>query len=134
MRVVIVGGGVVGTSIALELARRHFEVVVLERNETVGGGASSGSAGYFCPSHGAPLATPVALRDGMKWLFKSGSPLRIKPRPAIVPWLARLAASCTSGPTQRGTELLRSLAVESLDLHASLAQDGIDFGFERRGI
>ena len=134
MRVVVVGGGVVGTSIALELVRRDFRVVVLERDELVGGGASSGSAGYICPSHGAPLASPAALRDGMKWLFKSGSPLRIKPRPAIVPWLARFAASCTRGREQRGTDLLRSLAVESLELHACLARDGVDAGFERRGI
>lgn len=122
-----------GTSIALELVQRGYEVVVLERDEVVGGGASPGSAGYICPSHAAPLASPVALRDGMKWLFKNGSPLRIKPRRAVVPWLAGFVASCTSGRALRGTELLRSLAIESLALHAELAR-AVDTRFERRGI
>ena len=134
MRVAVVGGGVVGTSIALELARRGFEVVVLERDEVVGGGASPGSAGYLCPSHAAPLASPAALREGVEWLFKRGSPLRIKPRMAIVPWLARFVASCTSSRAHRGTDLLRSLAVESLALHAEFARANVDTRFERRGI
>jgi D-amino-acid dehydrogenase len=134
MRVAVVGGGVVGISIALELVQRDFEVVVLERDEVVGGGSSPGSAGYICPSHAAPLASPLALRDGMKWLFKNGSPLRIKPRWAVVPWLAGFVASCTSGQAHRGTELLRSLAVESLALHAELARADVDTRFERRGI
>lgn len=123
-----------GTSIALELVRREFEVVLLEREDVVGGGASPGSAGYICPSHSAPLASPAALHDGMKWLFEKGSPLRIKPRPAIVPWLVRFVASCTRERAQRATDLLRSLAVESLALHAALASSGIDTKFERRGI
>jgi D-amino-acid dehydrogenase len=134
VRVAVVGGGVVGTSIALELVRCGFEVVVLERDEAVGGGASPGSAGYLCPSHSAPLASPAALRDGMKFLFEKGSPLRIRPRPAVLPWLARFVASCTRGRAQRGTDLLRSLAVESLELHAGLASSGVDTAFERRGI
>jgi len=125
---------VVGTSIAFELARRDFDVVVLERDETVGGGASPGSAGYICPSHSAPLASPGALLEGMRWLFKSGSPLRIKPRSGIGPWLARFVASCTSARAHRGTAVLRSLAVESLELHAALAAGGVETRFERRGI
>lgn len=123
-----------GTSVALELVRRDFEVVLLERDDVVGGGASPGSAGYLCPSHSAPLASPAALRDGMKFLFEKGSPLRIRPRAAVVPWLARFVASCTTGRAQRGTELLRSLAVESLELHAALAESGVDTSFERHGI
>jgi D-amino-acid dehydrogenase len=124
----------VGTSIALELARREFEVVLLERDDAVGGGASPGSAGYLCPSHSAPLASPAALRAGMTFLFERGSPLRIRPRVAVVPWLARFVASCTRARAQRGTALLRSLAVESLELHAALASSGVDTKFERRGI
>jgi D-amino-acid dehydrogenase len=125
---------VVGTSIALELARRDFEVVVLERDDAVGGGASPGSAGYICPSHSVPLASPAALRDGMKWLFEKGSPLRITPRAPVVPWLARFVAASTKRRAERGTDLLRTLALESLALHAELASSGVDTKFERRGI
>ncbi len=45
MKVSIVGGGVVGCSIALELRRLGFDVTVLERNGAVGHGTTSASCG-----------------------------------------------------------------------------------------
>ena len=45
MRVVICGGGVVGTAIAYFLSRRGAEPIVVERNEV--GGAASGKSGGF---------------------------------------------------------------------------------------
>jgi glycine/D-amino acid oxidase-like deaminating enzyme len=62
--VLVVGGGVIGTTIALELARRGREVVLLERETEAGGGASSGNSGYIVPSHATPLASPSAVRHG----------------------------------------------------------------------
>ena len=132
--VLVVGGGVIGTTIALELARRGREVVLLEREAEVGGGASSGNAGYIVPSHATPLASPSAVRHGTAWLFDSNSPLRIRPRPAVVPWLSLFLRASTPRSAQRGTALLRRLALESLELHAALAAGGIPTTFERRGI
>ncbi len=45
MRVVICGGGAIGSAIAYFLSRRSAEVVVVERNEV--GGAASGKSGGF---------------------------------------------------------------------------------------
>ena len=134
MRVVVVGGGVVGTTIALELATAGIEVTLLERDANVGGGASRGNAGYLCPSHAAPLPSPAALRAGLRWLFLPGSPLTIRPRPAALPWLAQFVAACTPARAERALRYLRPLALQSLDLHASLAARGVATGFERRGI
>src|SRR5579863_1107815 len=117
--VLVVGGGVIGTSVALELARRGREVVLLEREHDVGGGASSGNAGYIVPSHATPLASPAAVRRGTAWLFDADSPVRIRPRPAVLPWLARFLRASTPQAAQRGTALLRRLAIESLALHAA---------------
>ena len=132
--VLVVGGGVVGACIALELARRGREVVLLERGLQVGGGATPGSAGYLVPSHAAPLASPAAVRHGLRWLLDSRSPLRIRPRPALAPWLARFLRASTAPAAARGTALLRGLSLESLELHAALAADGLATTFERRGI
>jgi D-amino-acid dehydrogenase len=132
--VLVVGGGVIGTTIALELARRGREVVLLEREAEVGGGASSGNAGYIVPSHATPLASPAAVRHGTAWLFDPNSPLRIRPRPALLPWLALFLRASTRRSAHRGTVLLRRLAIESLELHAALAAEGIPTTFERRGI
>jgi glycine oxidase len=55
--VVVIGGGVIGCSIAYELARRGATVTVLER-ERIGAHASGGSAGILSPSHeGGSFAT-----------------------------------------------------------------------------
>ena len=48
MRVVVVGGGVIGCSTAFALARRGAEVVVVERG-SAGSGASSAAAGMLAP-------------------------------------------------------------------------------------
>ena len=134
MHVAVVGGGAVGSSIALDLATRGLEVVLLEREEALGAGASPGSAGYLCPSHTAPLPSPGALRDGIRWLFSRTSPFHLKPRLSLVPWLAQFVRASTPGSAARGTALLRALASDSLQLHAELAARGVDTGFDRCGI
>ncbi|MHB1610487.1 MAG: NAD(P)/FAD-dependent oxidoreductase, partial [Sulfobacillus sp.] len=48
--IVVLGGGVIGLSIAWELAEAGRQVTLLERNH-VGFGASSGNAGLIVPSY-----------------------------------------------------------------------------------
>jgi D-amino-acid dehydrogenase len=132
--VIVVGGGVVGTCVALELVRRGREVVLLERDAQVGGGASAGNAGYVVPSHAAPLASPASVRHGLHWLFDPRSPLRIRPRLGLGRWLAAFLRASTPRRAADGTSLLRALALESLELHAELAAEGLPTTFERRGI
>ncbi len=131
--VVVVGGGAVGVSVALELADRGARVTLLERGAELAWGCSAGNAGLICPSHAAPLATPAALRQGLRWLAKPDSPFYLRPRPAVLPWLARFTAACTSGHAHRSSLVIRELASASLDLHEALAARGLDFGLVRRG-
>jgi D-amino-acid dehydrogenase len=72
--VAIVGGGAIGVCVARELALRGARVALLERGPRLGCGCSEGNAGLICPSHSAPLATPTALRQGLRGLFASDSP------------------------------------------------------------
>jgi D-amino-acid dehydrogenase len=128
--VVVVGGGAIGVSAAYELARRGARVTLLERDR-LGGGCSSGNAGLVCPSHSAPLATPAALREGMRSLLRSDSAFSIRPRRDTLDWIARFTTACRNGKAARATDAIRSLSVASLELHAELA--GLGTGFERRG-
>jgi len=41
---------------------------------------SYGNAGYVCPSHFVPLASPRHYKAGLKWMFNSRSPFYIQPR------------------------------------------------------
>jgi len=128
--VVVIGGGAIGVSVAYELARRGTSVTLLER-ESLGSGCSSGNAGLVCPSHSAPLATPAALREGMRSLVRRESAFSVSPRRETLDWLFRFAAASRNGNVHRATDAIRALSVASLELHAELAALGT--GFERRG-
>ena len=132
--VLVVGGGAVGVASAYELARAGATVTLLERGATLAWGCSAGNAGLICPSHAAPLATPAALRAGLRWMLRRDSPFYLRPRPATLPWLLRFVAACTPDHAKRGTLLLRELSEASLARHAEYAGCGVPTGFERRGI
>src|SRR5207245_11080384 len=60
---------------------------------------SAGNAGLICPSHSTPIANLKSLRVGIGSMFaqlrprpwKRDSPFYLRPRPAVLPWLARFA-------------------------------------------
>ncbi len=120
--VVVVGGGAVGVSCALELARGGARVTLLERGPALASGCSAGNAGLICPSHSTPLANPASLRNGLRWMLRRDSPFFLKPRPAALPWLARFVSAARADRAERGARLIRALSVPSLELHAELAQ------------
>ncbi|MCP3999280.1 MAG: FAD-binding oxidoreductase [bacterium] len=54
MRAVVVGAGVVGCAVGLELRRRGHDVTVLDRNGEVGHGSTSASCGIVRRFHSQP--------------------------------------------------------------------------------
>ncbi len=128
--VAIVGGGAIGVCCALELARRGAGVTLYERGPTLASGCSSGNAGLICPSHSTPIANPVSLRNGARWLWKRDSPFYLRPRPAVLPWLARFALAARRW--EAGAHAIRGLSVASLEQHAALGAE-LETSFERTG-
>jgi D-amino-acid dehydrogenase len=128
--VIVVGGGAIGVCCALELARRGARVTLLERGPELASGSSSGNAGMICPSHSSPISNPAALRNGLRWMWKRDSPFYLRPRVAVLPWLARFALAARHAGT--GTAVIRELSNASLDLHAKLGRE-LDTSFDRTG-
>jgi D-amino-acid dehydrogenase len=128
--VAVVGGGAIGVCCALELARRGARVTLYERGPTLASGCSAGNAGLICPSHSTPIANPTSLRNGLRWMWKRDSPFYLRPRPAVLPWLARFAVA--SRHPDEGAAAIRELSVASLELHAQLG-DALGTSFERTG-
>src|ERR687894_345829 len=79
MKCIIIGGGIIGLSSAYYLQRAGHSVVVIDKTD-MEDGCSYGNAGYVCPSHFVPMATPGIVRQGLKWMFNSKSPFYVQPR------------------------------------------------------
>jgi D-amino-acid dehydrogenase len=132
--VAVIGGGVVGVSVAAELAARGASVTLLERGPDVAAGCSWGNAGVVGPSHVVPLAGPEPILDGLRWLPRRDSPFALRPRPAVAPWLARFLAASTPARVAESARVLRRMALRSADLHAELADRGLEAGYRRAGL
>jgi D-amino-acid dehydrogenase len=132
--VVIVGGGVIGLSAALECARRGHRVSVIERAPTRRG-ASLGNAGMIVPSHFTPLAAPGMIALGLKWMGNPESPFYIQPRWNwnLITWVARFWKASTRERVDRAAPLLRDLHLASREAYARLAGEE-DFGLVKRGL
>ncbi len=132
--VVVVGGGVVGVSVAYALAREGVEVVLLERGR-LAGEASFGNAGTVSAGH-PPLNKPGRVAQGVRQLSDPTSPLYVKPRwdPELWRWLTRFATYCTDAHVKSAMEVLAPMGMDSLRAFEDLVgREGIDCGYHADG-
>lgn len=78
-KIVVAGGGIIGMCCAYYLNKAGYEVAVIDRG-SMSEGTSYGNAGYICPSHFIPLASPGIVAKGLQWMLSSSSPFYIRPR------------------------------------------------------
>ena len=79
MKAIVIGGGIIGLSSALYLRKSGWDVTVVDMGDFTDN-CSYGNAGYICPSHFIPLATPGIVKKGLKWMWNSKSPFYVQPR------------------------------------------------------
>jgi D-amino-acid dehydrogenase len=131
--VAVIGGGSVGLMAGLELARKGFQPIVLERAGDLLSGCSAGSAGLLSPAHSTPLATASAVREGIRHMLRRDSPFSMRPRPGLVTWLLRFMLAARADRVRTGTAVIRELSFRSLELHQALDDEGLDTGFRPIG-
>ncbi len=124
-RVLVVGAGIVGLSLAFRLRQGGAEVTVVDPEPPGEGGASFGNAGAISASSVVPLALPGVLRDVPRMLLDPAAPLRV---PAsywlrAAPWLARFVAAARPAAVDRASSALDALLRLALEQHAALARD-----------
>lgn len=131
--VVVIGGGVAGITVAYELSRHGADVTLLERRDGLGEECSSGNAGMVASTHAFPLASPGALREGLRYMWRPDSPFYLRPRSRTVPWLVRYGLASTPGRARRAGRLLQELTQRGLEAHRKLQAEGLDTGLQTGG-
>jgi len=134
--VIIIGGGIIGLSSAFYLQDAGYKVTVLDTTD-MQQGCSYGNAGYVCPSHFVPLATPGIIKQGLKWMLNAKSPFYVQPRLSgeLISWGLKFMKSATKEHVERSAIPLRDIALLSKQLYESWAQlPGMDFAYEPKGM
>lgn len=133
--IAVVGGGIVGLSVAWSLRRRGAEVTVFERDRC-GGAASTGNAGWITPGLSHPVPGPGVLGQSLRWMLDPESPFLIRPRadPALAGWGLRFARACTRGRQRAGLEATYALARSATGAYDSMEADGVAFESHADGL
>ena len=117
MKVLILGSGVIGVTSAYYLAKKGFDVTVIDRQPSVGMETSFANAGQISPGYSAPWAAPGVPVKAMKWLFQRHSPLAIKFDGTLWQWqwMIQLLQNCTVKCYDLNKERMMRLAEYSRD-------------------
>lgn len=131
MKVVVIGGGIIGTATAYWLATRGVEVVLIEREADVACQTSAGNAGVIAPGYVTPWAAPGMPGKILKYLFKASSPVVFRPRLSMRQWrwISQWLGNCELERYRRNKLRMQRIAYYSRDcLHEFLAQHPFDYG------
>ena len=134
--IIIIGGGVIGLSIAYFTAAQGASVILIEKNR-IPTGSSYGNAGLIVPSHCDPLAAPGVIAEGIRQIFDpSGAfSIRFRPDPALALWLLKFSRFCNEKHFFRAVEIFKHLCRESSQLHADFAvKGGSHYEYEQSGL
>ena len=135
--IVVIGGGIIGLSIAYYTALRGHRVTVIDRDPEQRDGCSFGNAGMVVPSHFVPLAAPGMVALGLKWMWDPESPFYIKPRfdLDLFKWALKFWAASTAAHVGRAAPLIRDLSFASRACFEELsALPGDGFGLVQKGL
>ena len=136
MEVVIIGGGINGLSSAYFLQEAGHQVTIIDQTD-ITNNCSFGNAGYICPSHFVPLATPGIVQQGLKWMLNSKSPFYIQPRlsKSLIQWGWHFMRSATEAKVEAAAIPLRDYALFSQQLYTDWTKlPQFNFAYEHKGL
>jgi D-amino-acid dehydrogenase len=136
MKVLVLGGGVIGVSIAHRLAVDGHAVVVVERQPGAGLETSFANAGEVSPGYSAPWAGPGVPVKAIKWLLMHHRPLVIRAHldAELVRWGIAMLRNCTARRYAINKSRMMRLAEYSRDCLRELREStGIQYDARMRG-
>ena len=136
MKVLVLGGGVIGVASAYYLAKAGHEVTVVDRQSGPALETSFGNAGEVSPGYSSPWAGPGVPIKAIKWMLMAHSPLVIWPLldPAMWRWGAMMLANCTQKAYALNKSRMVPIAEYSRDcLKALRSETGIQYDDRAQG-
>lgn len=137
MRVCVLGAGVVGLTSAYYLAKKGFDVTVMDRQEGVALETSFANAGQISPGYSAPWAAPGIPFKAVKWLMQKHAPLKISADPELkkLAWMSKMLANCTEKAYDVNKSRMVALAEYSRDQFIALRKEiGIQYDDGQGGL
>ena len=136
MHVLVLGSGVIGTTLAYYLAKAGHQVTVVDRQPGPALETSFANAGEVSPGYSAPWAGPGVPLKAIKWMLMHHSPLVIKPMldPAMWRWGLSMLRNCTEAAYQINKSRMVRVAEYSRDCMKALrAETGISYDERAKG-
>lgn len=135
MTIVVVGGGVIGLSVAYYLSRAGAEVIVCEQG-ALGQGCTWGSAGWISPSESAPVVGPGVVRQAVRSLGRPSSPLYLRPAldMSLYHWMLHALRYANGRAAARGLRALAGLSRPTFELYDELERAGLGADVSARGL
>jgi len=131
----VLGAGIVGTSIAVHLAKRGLSVALIDRRGP-GEGTSYGNAGIIEGNTVFPAAFPSRFAELLRIALKR-SPVanyHVAQLPRVAPWLLAFRAASQPQRLVETARLMRPLFARAVAEHAALAAEaGAERHLSRRG-
>ena len=136
MTILVLGSGVIGTTIAYYLAKAGHDVTVVDRQGAPALETSFANAGEVSPGYASPWAGPGVPVKAIKWLLMNHSPLIIKPMLEASMWRWGLAMlrNCTEARYRVNKARMVRVAEYSRDCLKQLRADtGIAYDERTQG-
>ncbi len=136
MKVLLIGGGIIGLSCAYFLQEEGCEVVIVDKGD-LASGCSYGNAGMVVPSHFIPLAAPGMISKGIRWMFDAQSPFYIKPRfnRNLISWGWKFYQAASEQQMQKAIPILRDFGLLSKQLYQDWVKNlDFPFAFTEKGL
>jgi D-amino-acid dehydrogenase len=137
MKVLVIGGGVIGVTTAYFLSQAGMAVTVLESRERGGLEASAGNAGFLSPSDAFAWASPSSLKLAIRSLLNPelGIQYKIGFDPMLWRWSLEFLGQCRRSKWERNSHIKYRLAEYSLHMLNELRRNTkIDFDASDKGI
>jgi D-amino-acid dehydrogenase len=136
MRIIVIGGGVVGVTSAYWLRLAGHEVALIEQDHEAGRGVSAGNGGQLSYAYVEPLAGPDLWTKFPAILLGLDSAVRMRPDLSLdsIRWGLSFLRHCVG---QRQADSLKALLVLAAESHRALAEllndAPIDFDYAAAG-